>query len=236
MYPKRQWKARFTRSEFYRGWVFFALYLLVFPLFMGWLQRLLSQRFDFFLQAPEFSLIYYFLLLCAALLLFWSFLRQGFDILLDNLPENLYAFLAGLVGGGVLQVLVSLIPLPVEDPNALSYREVFDAAPTATVAVVVLLMPILEEILFRGLLFGSIRQYSRGLAFAVSILGYALFCVLPFVWSGPQGPDAAYLLLLIRYLPMSAALTWCYDRGGSIWSAIALHMGLNGFLLALALL
>ena len=48
MYPKRQWKARFTRSEFYRGWVFFVLYLLVFPLFTGWLQMILSQRFDFF--------------------------------------------------------------------------------------------------------------------------------------------------------------------------------------------
>ena len=113
MYPKRQWKARFTRSEFYRGWVFFVLYLLVFPLFTGWLQMILSQRFDFFLQAPEFSLIYYFLLLCAALLLFWSFLRQSFDILLDDLPENLTAFLVGLVGGGALHVLFSCIPLPV---------------------------------------------------------------------------------------------------------------------------
>ena len=165
MYPKRQWKARFTPSEFCRGWVFFALYLLVFPLLMGWLQMLLSQRFQFFLQAPEFSLIYYFLLLCATLLLFWSFLRQGFDILLDDLPENLTAFLAGLVGGGVLQVLFSLLPLPVEDPNPASYAESFFLAPAATVAVLVLLMPIMEEVLFRGLLFGSLRRYSRGLAF-----------------------------------------------------------------------
>lgn len=235
MYPKRQWKARFTRSEFYRGWVFFVLYLLVFPLFTGWLQMILSQRFDFFLQAPEFSLIYYFLLLCAALLLFWSFLRQSFDILLDDLPENLTAFLVGLVGGGALHVLFSCIPLPVEDPNPASYSYSFYLSPAATVVVLVLLMPILEEIFFRGLLFGSLRSYSRGLAFAVSILGYGLFCVLPFVWT-PTGPNPAYLLLLLRYLPTSAALTWCYDRGGSVWSAIALHMALNGLVLGLSLL
>lgn len=235
MYPKRQWKARFTPSEFCRGWVFFALYLLVFPLLMGWLQMLLSQRFQFFLQAPEFSLIYYFLLLCATLLLFWSFLRQSFDILLDDLPENLTAFLAGLVVGGVLQVLFSLLPLPVEDPNPASYAESFFLAPAATVAVLVLLMPIMEEVLFRGLLFGSLRRYSRGLAFAVSILGYDLFCVFPLAWT-PLGIDPACLLLLVRYLPMSAALTWCYDKGGSIWSAIALHMALNGLSLAMALL
>lgn len=234
MYPKRQWKARFTPSEFYRGWVFFALYLFVFPLLMGWLQMLLSQRFDFFLQTSEFSLIYYFLLLCAALLLFWSFLRQGFDILLDDLPENLSAFLIGLVGAGVLQFLVSLLPLPVEDPNPASYADSFFLAPASTVAVLVLLMPILEEVLFRGLLFGSLRQYSRGLAFAVSILAYDLFCVLPLAWT-PLGFDPAFLLLLLRYLPMSAALTWCYDKGGSIWAAIALHIALNGLVLATAL-
>lgn len=234
MYPKRQWKARFTPSEFYRGWVFFALYLFVFPLLMGWLQMLLSQRFGFFLQTSEFSLIYYFLLLCAALLLFWSFLRQGFDILLDDLPENLSAFLIGLVGAGVLQFLVSLLPLPVEDPNPASYADSFFLAPASTVVVLVLLMPILEEVLFRGLLFGSLRQYSRGLAFAVSILAYDLFCVLPLAWT-PLGFDPAYLLLLLRYLPMSAALTWCYDKGGSIWAAIALHIALNGLVLATAL-
>lgn len=234
MYPKRQWKARFTPSEFYRGWVFFALYLFVFPLLMGWLQMLLSQRFDFFLQTSEFSLIYYFLLLCAALLLFWSFLRQGFDILLDDLPENLSAFLIGLVGAGGLQFLVSLLPLPVEDPNPASYADSFFLAPASTVAVLVLLMPILEEVLFRGLLFGSLRQYSRGLAFAVSILAYDLFCVLPLAWT-PLGFDPAFLLLLLRYLPMSAALTWCYDKGGSIWAAIALHIALNGLVLATAL-
>ena len=43
MYPKRQWKARFTPSEFCRGWVFFALYLLVFPLLMGWLQMQIGR-------------------------------------------------------------------------------------------------------------------------------------------------------------------------------------------------
>ena len=96
-------------------------------------------------------------------------------------------------------------------------------------------MPIMEEVLFRGLLFGSLRRYSRGLAFAVSILGYDLFCVFPLAWT-PLGFDPACLLLLVRYLPMSAALTWCYDKGGSIWSAIALHMALNGLSLAMALL
>ena len=33
---------------------------------------------------------------------------------------------------------------------------------------------------------------------------------------------------------MSLALAWCYDHGGSIWSAVALHMAVNGASLFLA--
>lgn len=233
MNSRRQWKPQFSRSEYYRGWVFFGLYILVFPVLMGQLQRMLSERFDFFLQAPEFSLIYYFLILCATILLFWGFLRHSFDILLDWLPENLFACVVGLAGAGALHVLVMLIPYPVENPNTLSYPEQFAMAPAATVVVLVLLMPLMEEVLFRGLLFSSLRWYSRPLAYAASILSYALFCVFQFILT-PVGMDFRYLLLMVQYLPMSIALTWCFDQGGSVWSAVALHMAINGAALFLA--
>ena len=113
------------------------------------------------------------------------------------------------------------------------YPEQFAAAPQATVLILVVLMPLIEEVLFRGLLFGGLRRYSRPMAFAVSTLGYALFCVASFVFQ-PEGADLRYLLLAVQYLPMSLALAWCYDHGGSIWSAVALHMAVNGASLFLA--
>lgn len=167
------------------------------------------------------------------MLLFWGFLRHSFDILLDWLPENLFAFAAGLVGAGALHFLAMRLPYPVENPNALLYPEQFAAAPQATVLILVVLMPLIEEVLFRGLLFGGLRRYSRPMAFAVSTLGYALFCAVPFVFQ-PEGADLRYLLLAVQYLPMSLALAWCYDHGGSIWSAVALHMAVNGASLFLA--
>ena len=72
MYPRRKRSTELSRGEIARGWVFFLLYLFVFPVLMGQLQALLSLRFHFFLQSAEFSLIYYFVLLCAALVLFWG--------------------------------------------------------------------------------------------------------------------------------------------------------------------
>lgn len=228
-----RWQSGFTASEYYRGWVYFGLYLLVFPIVMGRLQQMLSQQFDFFLQAAQFSLIYYFLLVCTTVLLFWSFLRRNFDILLDRLPENLIVLLTGLVAAGLLHRLVMLIPYPLENPNLLSYPSQYLMAPVETVVIFVILMPIVEEPLFRGLLFGGLRGYSRVLAFVVSTLAYALFCVIQFVFS-PVGINPLYLLLIVQYLPMSLVLTWSYDQGGSIWSVMLLHMGINAMTLALA--
>ena len=70
------------------------------------------------------------------------------------------------------------------------------------------------------------------LAYVVTILGYALACVWRYAI---ELGDPRYLLLTVCYLPMSAALTWCYDNGGSIWGSVGLHTAINAFVLALAL-
>ena len=101
--------------------------------------------------------------------------------------------------------------------------------------LLVVLMPLVEEPLFRGLLFGATRRYSRVLGYVLSTLVFALYCVWQFVYSYGT-VDFRYLLLFLQYVPMSLALTWCYDNGGSIWSPIALHMVLNALILASAVL
>ena len=227
---RRPWRPQLTRAEMGRGWVFFALYVLLFPWVMGWAQR----SFHGELPIAEANVVYY--LLCGTLvfLVFWTFLKHGFHMLLDWLPENLFAFGTGLVGWAVLAFLAGLIPLPVQNPNLVSYPEQFALAPKATVVILVVLMPIVEEPLFRGLLFGTSRKYSRILGYVLSTLVYAVYCVWQFVYAYGE-VDFRYLLLLVEYLPMSLALTWCYDNGGSIWSPIALHMVINTVTLVRAL-
>ena len=219
---RRPWRPQITRSEQMRGWVFFALYVFAFPVIMGLVQR----SFDGQLPVAEANVIYYLLCVVLVFLVFWTFLRHGFHLLLDWLPENLFAFFTGLVGAGVLHLICSAIPLPVENPNLISYPEQFQLSPAATVVILVVLMPIVEETLFRGLLFGVARRYSRILGYVLSTLLFAFYCVWQFVFTYGT-VDLRYLLLFVQYLPMSLALTWCYDNGGSVWSPIALHMVIN---------
>ena len=227
---RRPWRPQLTQAEMGRGWVFFALYVLLFPWVMGWVQR----SFHGELPVAEANVVYYLLSATLVFLVFWTFLKHGFHLLLDWLPENLFAFGAGLAGWAVLSFLAWLIPLPVENPNLLSYPEQYALAPLATVVILVVLMPVVEEPLFRGLLFGTSRRYSRILGYLLSTLVYALYCVWQFVYAYGT-VDFRYLLLMVEYLPMSLALTWCYDNGGSIWSPIALHMVINAVTLVRAL-
>ncbi|WP_243422576.1 CPBP family intramembrane glutamic endopeptidase [Pseudoflavonifractor phocaeensis] len=227
---RRPWRPQLTQAEMGRGWVFFALYVLLFPWVMGWVQR----SFHGELPVAEANVVYYLLSATLVFLVFWTFLKHGFHLLLDWLPENLFAFGTGLAGWAVLSFLAWLIPLPVENPNLLSYPEQYALAPLATVVILVVLMPVVEEPLFRGLLFGTSRRYSRILGYLLSTLVYALYCVWQFVYAYGT-VDFRYLLLMVEYLPMSLALTWCYDNGGSIWSPIALHMVINAVTLVRAL-
>ncbi len=227
---KHKWRPQMTRSERRRGWIFFALYLLVLPYLNALVQRLLFP--DGEIPAAEAGVVYYAVLTLLALLFFWSFLRHGFSLLLDWLPENSFAFLTGLGGAVLLEYLFSFLPLPVQDPIPLQYAAEYALAPAATAVLVILLIPLVEETLFRGLIFGTFRQYGRPIAYSVAVLLYAFACVWRYAL---DFGDLAYLLLALRYIPMSLALTWCYDNGGSIWAVVALHAVLNAITLFRAL-
>ena len=48
--------------------------------------------------------------------------------------------------------------------------------------------------------------------------------------------DFRYLLLFLQYVPMSLALTWCYDNGGSILEPHRPAHGAQRLILASAVL
>lgn len=233
--PARQtpWRPQLTREEQRVGWAFFALYLFVLPFLVGGATKLLDERFALGLTAAQSSAIYYAAVLLLLTAVFWEFLKHAFRILQDNMRQNLFALVVGFAAGLVFTVLLSLIPLPVENPVLGDYKEQFFLAPAFTTAVVMFLRPMVEEILFRGLLFGSLRKKNRAVAYAVSIGLSALIAVWQFML--PDG-GPAYLLLAIRYVPLAAAAAWAYDVGGSVWTPMALRVILNGLFLVFALI
>ena len=219
---RRTWKTQMTASERSRGLVFFALYLLVFPYLNAWAQRVISG--DGEPLVAEANVLYYALLFTLSLLLFWSFLKRDFQELLNWLPENLFGLVIGLLAAGGLHLLVRRFPFPVSDPIAAQYAAEYAAAPVPTLVLILLLIPLVEEVLFRGLVFGNLKDRSRTVAYLVSCLLFALLHVWQYA---VESRDAAYLLVMVRYLTPGVVLAWAYEHTGTLWASFGVHAAAN---------
>lgn len=155
----------------------------------------------------------------------WGFLRRDFDALADR-P---FAVIAGIAGGyfimmgcNTLTALLLTLFERTENPNNAAVAElVFDSG-GAVSAMVIFLAPIVEEVLFRGAMFGFLRRYSRAAAYAVTVAVFALYHLWGFILQ-----DAANLVYLVQYIPAGIILCRLYERGNTIWEPIGMHMLVN---------
>lgn len=221
-----------TAAEVRWGMVFFALYLTVFPWLNALVQRLAANHGEGEGPVAEANVVYYALLFLLLLIIFRKSLKRDLGELMGWLPESLYGILLGLAVGGGLYLLLQRLPFPVSDLIPLQYAEEYRMAPAATLVLLLLLIPLVEEIVFRGLLYGRLREYSRVGALLLASVFCAMFAVWHYAWS--LG-DPRYLLLSVLYLPMAVVLNLCYENVGNIWPCVALHGGLNALVLLSAL-
>ena len=98
------------------------------------------------------------------------------------------------------------------------------------IAFAVLLAPVLEEMLFRGVFLKYFVGKNRAILGAILVsLGFAtlhIFKEQTFAW-------ALYTLLL--YFAVSLAISWIYIKQQNLWSAIVFHSGFNSTMVAISL-
>ena len=88
----------------------------------------------------------------------------------------------------------------------------------------VILAPITEELIYRGVIFGSIHSHSRFAAYAVSCIVFSAVHVVGYIGTA----DLTTLgLCLLQYLPAGFALALAYECSDSIFTPILIHMTVN---------
>jgi len=88
----------------------------------------------------------------------------------------------------------------------------------------VVLVPPVEECLYRGLLFGLMLRRSRPAAYLVSVPVFCLIHVMGYVGSVPAG---VLLLSFAQYIPAGVLLALAYERADSIFTPILIHTAVN---------
>lgn len=228
-YTGAAWQQTLSPHEKRSGWVIFALYLFVLPFLLSAVLMLLEEHLDLWLSPAEANAIYYAMILLLLTAVFWDFLlRSGAELMRDS-HHGAIALALSLCVGVVATCLAGVFPLPVENPVIADYASQMSLSPVFVV-LTVLLRGCVEEILYRGLLFSTLRAHSAPLAYVLSTLLFAL----GMVWQYALAGGGAYLTLALCYLPMGLCLTWCMDVTESIFVPMLSRMGMGVIFLTLA--
>ena len=215
------------------GGVVLVLYLAVLPWVSGPAFALLERLLGVRLEESVRNAIYYYLLFALVVIVFWGYLGRTTRAFTDRLWSVLGAAGLGLVAFYGLNELASrVLGLLMEGQANLNDAAIagrIGDAPRSTILMVVFLAPVVEETLFRGYVFGCLREYHRGLAYLVSCVLFALLHVWQFAASSR---DLTYLLLMVQYLVPGAVMAWTYERSGSLWGSVLLHSSVNALAVA----
>lgn len=165
----------------------------------------------------------------ALLLMLHRFWRESFHRMLDRPGRCLGSMLLGGLVNYALSLAVSPVLLlaldgAVDNPNNAALLEIAQQDLGMIKAASIFLAPLVEEALFRGVVFGSLRPKHRVLAYALSTGLFSLLHVWQYIL---VSADASLLVYALQYIPSGVALAYCYERSGSIWPPIFLHMLLN---------
>ncbi len=213
-----------TKNEVRFGWAFYVLQLLILPSLLVWgnhllLQPLSEAALNFALFALNFlctTVIFHRFLLTSgqqALAAPFRTLRMAF--------YGLLLYYAGIILVGTLILTLRPDFANANDANILALTQ--DNYPLMALGTIVL-VPITEETLYRGLIFRGLHPKSRLAAYAVSALVFAAVHVIGYIGTMDWGLLG---LSLLQYLPAGLALAWAYEKADTIWAPILMHMTIN---------
>ena len=156
----------------------------------------------------------------------FRFLRRDFDALWEH-PLRVFlqvigCYAAMLLMNMALSGLLSFFIDASENPNNEAVMDMMGSEYGKMSATAIFLAPIVEEMIFRAGIFGTLRRRSRLLAYVLSM---ALFSVYH-VWGDAMSDPMSWFYLL-QYIPASYLLCRCYEYCDSIWGSMFFHMLTN---------
>jgi len=221
---------RLNTKEKLFGWIMLPIYVLGSGFILRFIYRNILAPMGVTLTNADANLWVYIVTALLILLFMHRFLRSSFDPLLDDFGHAIGWILAcyGLLlmmNGGVNTIKGIILGEATTNPNQAAIEQMVITDLSKTVATTVLLAPIVEECLFRGAVYGPLREKSRVLAWVVTV---ALFAFYHLWQSFVFDYDPRLWIELLDYVPGGIALCLCYEKTRSIWGPIFMHMLTNG--------
>lgn len=211
-------------KERYWGW----RYLLFQMIFLAMLLQMILSLMGIPLSAAGINILYFCLNAAVTVVGFWDFWRRTFLAARRSFPRILLTAAAGLLTYRVLAVLTAVLIVLI-DPGFANVNDQNISVLTQehfwvmTIGTVIL-VPIAEEVLNRGVVFGSLFPRSPVAAYAVSAIVFSIIHINGYIGSVPP---LTLFLCFLQYLPAGICLAAAYHISGSILTPILIHSAVN---------
>ena len=206
------------------GFIYYALQLLIVPTVLLVVNMLLPKPF----AEVEINFIFFALNFIVVTLIFRKFLAANFKAALV-LPWRTLRY-AGIglgmyfAGNVLFGLLITYVDPDFANINDMSIMAMVQENYALMTIGTVLLVPIVEECFYRGLIFRNLYDKSPVLAYILSMVFFSVAHVMGYVtlvdWT-------TLGLCFLQYLPAGFALAWSYRRSGALFTAILIHMTVN---------
>lgn len=213
-----------TDRERYIGWFYLLFQLFVLPEIVVLGNQFLPNP----LSLTELNLVLFginfIVIACVFHGFLWKNLTRAFRELWVVLKAAFVGFCVYYVSTIVLSNLLVWFSPDFFNVNDQNVQSMVGESRVLTSLCVVVLVPIVEETLYRGLLFGTVYRKSRWAAYLATAAAFAVVHVLGYI--GSYEP-LHLLLCFLQYLPAGLCLGWAYAKADNIWAPILMHMAIN---------
>ena len=213
-----------SSRETVAGFCYLAFQMLALPAILSWVNAQLSYT----LTETELNFVYYLVNFIAVLLIFHDFLSRALTHVFQHPILFAEAVILGAVAYYALfwltDTTVSLLVPGFSNHNDESIMAMLRSSRLLMLVGTVILVPITEECLFRGLIFRNLYGKSHWAAYLVSIVAFSVIHIIGYI--GNYAP-LELLVAFLQYLPAGLCLAWAYTKADTIYAPIAIHAIIN---------
>lgn len=213
-----------SRTEKILGWLYMAFSLLFLPALLNWVNNQLAEP----LNESTLNFVFYLTNFLCITGIFHRFLRASLIAAWRDIWNFIQAVVLGyvayLAASTVMDYIMPLLMPGFSNINDAAIADLARSNYTLMLVGVVILAPMTEEMLYRGLIFRNLWQSSKAGAYLVSMAAFAAVHVLGYIGSEDIG---RLVLCFIQYLPAGLCLAWTYTKADNILAPTVVHAIVN---------
>ncbi len=219
-------KTNLTKTETVCGWMYLCLQLFLLPSLLNAVNSMLPRQ----LSTAELNFAFFFVNFLVILWIFHDFLGSSFRQVTQHPILAAQAVILGAVFyfGSTWAVtrLINVLSPGFANANDASVMAMYRSSPLLMTLGTVVLVPIVEECLYRGLMFRKFYGVNKWAAYFISTALFALVHILGYL--NTYSP-LELALAALQYVPAGVCLAWAYTKGGTIFTPIFIHAIVNAY-------